>query len=190
MTLFYDKDNYKIRGLTRNRLRELRAPILDTVYNNYTSFDTKGINPNLQAQEKLGQLKEEVYSLNLGLFYCDELIGWSDGIQTVDSRYHMKNSGVVEAHRGKGLYNLLLSTVLEETKKQGFLEVYSNHNTDNNAILIAKLKKGFFISGFEVLPKYGLTVQLTYCHSAELKKMFDYRAGRPLDKLIEGRFLT
>jgi len=147
-----------------------------------------GLNRLPSKQKELNSNISKLYSLNLAVFHRDEFIGWSSGFQSADNRYYMNHSGIVEMFQGKGLYSKLLEIILEQTKKEGFLEIYSNHNTDNNKIIIAKLKRGFFISGFEVLPKYGLTVQLSYSHSPELRAMHDFRAGRPLSDLIKDRF--
>ncbi|MDA8793701.1 hypothetical protein N9N67_10660 [Bacteriovoracaceae bacterium] len=188
MTILYENNGYRIESLDKIELIKLRDPIIDQVYDNYSSFNTAGLNVKKDEAKNLNEKLSQLYSINLALFFEDRFIGWSDGTQSADNRYHMKNSGIILEYRGKGLYSLLLNQVLLQTKEQGFIELYSHHNTDNNTIIIAKLKKDFFISGFEILPKYGLTVQLSYCHSGDLKKMFEYRAGRKLDQAIKNRF--
>lgn len=180
----YQKDHFRIEALEDSELRALMKPLMGEVYNTYPTFSTEGLNWNSQ---ELDSNRSSLYTLNLGLFHKDEFIGWSNGIQTSDNRYYMKNSGVLPKFRSQGLYTELLKVVIEETKKQGFLELYSNHHTDNNAVIIAKLKQGFFITGMEVLPKYGLTVQLSYSHSPKLKDMHSYRIGRALSPDIKDR---
>lgn len=186
MKEIYSEKDFSVRRFdSQNELRALTKPLFDTVYNQYSSFDTT----SLRTDHNLNENKAGLYSLNLGLFHGDKIIGWSDGGQTHKNTYYMQNSAVLSEYRRKGLYSKLLDIVLAETKNEGFLEVTSNHNTMNQKIIMAKMKKGFFISGFEVSAKYGLTVQLTYCHCEKLKKMHEFRVGKRIDDSIKELYL-
>jgi len=54
-------------------------------------------------------------------------------------------------------------------------------------VLIAKLRAGFVISGFELSDIMGSLVQLTYFHSSERRKLLDVRVGitRPTGRMRE-----
>jgi hypothetical protein len=47
----------------------------------------------------------------------------------------------------------------------------------NNPVLIAKLKLGFSINGFEVNTRYGALVRLIYHHYEMKKNALKFRAG-------------
>ena len=110
----YQKDHFRIEALEDSELRALMKPLMGEVYNTYPTFSTEGLNWNSQ---ELDSNKSSLYTLNLGLFHKDEFIGWSNGIQTSDNRYYMKNSGILPKFRSQGLYTELLKVVIEETKK-------------------------------------------------------------------------
>ncbi len=176
--------------MSEEELASLRKPIYKKVFAGFSLIDTQGLNPNIKQLNELNKRREDLYTLNLGLFHKKKLIGWSDGIQSFDNKYYMKNSGILKEYRNKGLYSFMLNYVLNETKKRGFLEITSKHVVTNNAIITVKLKKDFIISGFEILPSFGLVVQLTHCHSKELKEMYKYRSGNSLSKLVSERLQT
>jgi ribosomal protein S18 acetylase RimI-like enzyme len=186
MAVIYQQGDYRIESLSHEEIKKLFVPLFDEVFAEFSSFDMAGF-----ADEKKTKLLNEksasLYRLNLALFYRDEFVGWSVGRQTEDNRFYMQNSGVKKEFRRKGLYSLLLDQTLQITKREGFLEVFSCHITTNNDILIAKLKKGFFISGMQMMPRFGMTAVLTFCHHRELQMMFDYRSGRILNKEIQNR---
>jgi hypothetical protein len=59
----------------------------------------------------------------------------------------------------RGAYSAILSSVVAYANEAGVSAVLSQHRADNNAVLIAKLKAGFLISGFRVSGP-GLMVEL------------------------------
>ncbi len=95
------------------------------------------------------------------------------------------NSVILPEFRRKGLYSMLVKETVKEARALGYQMVTSNHVISNNAVIIAKLKLGFNISGIEVFDDFGMTVKLT-CHLNETrKKAFDFRTGltRPDDEI-------
>lgn len=119
------------------------------------------------------------YRLKLVVLEEKKIVGWSFGFQdTLDSSsYFMAGSVVLPERRREGLYTALVSKVLEITEKKGFQTVWSTHIMNNNPVLIAKLKLGFVINGFEVSTIYGALVKLTFNHSELRKKALNFRAG-------------
>ncbi len=74
----------------------------------------------------------------------------------------MINSGVVPEERNRGIYSQLVRLVIEHARLQGYVAILSRHAANNNAVIIAKLKLGFFVSGFEYSEVYGPLVRLTF----------------------------
>ena len=132
--------------------------------------------------DKVNALQENIkgkYELRLAILKGDELIGSSYGWQSVFdfSSFFMGASLIIPKYRKKGLYSELVKRVIEVTKELGFQSIWSTHIMTNNPIIIAKLKLGFSINGFESNVNYGNLVKLTY-HLSELRnQVTKYRAG-------------
>lgn len=138
---------------------------------------------------KLKSLRENIqsrYDLRLALLDGDELIGWSYGWQEVFdvSSFFMGASMVLPEYRKQGLYSELVKRVLEITKEMGFQSIWSTHIMTNNAVLIAKMKLGFTITGLECNVNYGNLVKLTYHHSELRRRTTKFRAGGTRDTEI------
>jgi len=117
------------------------------------------------------------YVLRLGIFHGEDFVGWHVGEQVEAGRFYMRNTGILEEHRGRGLYTALLPVILDTVKREGFQVVYSRHQATNNAVIVPKLKAGFVVSGFEVDDRYGTLVQLSYLFNPLRRKLMDVRVG-------------
>lgn len=106
-----------------------------------------------------------------------EFVGWTLGHGVDATRFEMYNSAVFEPHRGRGLYRALVLTVLDRVFAAGYGVVSSRHHPSNAAVLIAKLKCGFVISGLLVDPAFGTLVELSRFATALQRSAFDYRVG-------------
>jgi len=100
--------------------------------------------------------------LRIGAFRRDVLVGWTFARPEGASHLYMIDSGVTPAARRQGIYSELVRLVLEHAKSRGYVAVLSRHAANNNAVIIAKLKLGFFVSGFEYSEVYGPLVRLTF----------------------------
>ena len=132
--------------------------------------------------EKVNDLKSKVkdkYELRLALLKNEELIGWTYGWQEVfdHSSFFMGASMVLPEFRKNGFYSQLVSRVISITRDLGFQSIWSTHIMTNNPVIIAKLKLGFQINGFESNVNYGNLVKLTYHHSDLRKRVTKFRAG-------------
>ncbi len=111
-------------------------------------------------------------------------IGAYHGHQEASGGYKMANTILVPEWRGRGVYRALLGQIEAAVRASGFLEMSSRHRADNNAVIVPKLRAGWVIAAFDVVPKYGLLVHLRrYLHDG-LAHAFGYRIdGRHADAL-------
>jgi RimJ/RimL family protein N-acetyltransferase len=109
--------------------------------------------------------------------YKDEIIGWSYGRQENSLEFTMINSAVFPAYRNQGVYTQMLQQVKEKIVSMGFSRIVSKHHTTNNAILIAKLKFGFIITGIEIEAHFGQLLTLKYFTNKALQSVYEDRTG-------------
>lgn len=109
-------------------------------------------------------------------FRGDTLVGWTYGYREGKSQFYMLNSGVAAAERRKGVYSQLVNAVLRRAESQGYAAVTSRHVAANAAVIIAKLRLGFQISGFEYSEVYGPLVRLTYIVGGPRRGLYKVRA--------------
>jgi len=115
-----------------------------------------------------------------------EVIGSYWGTQEPYGRYYMINTIFRRDRQGRGLYRALLPRVVATASEAGFLEIYSRHRADNNAILVPKLKAGFSIAAFEVAPRFGLLVHLRKYLVEAVDRLWRHRIdGAYADELRE-----
>ena len=101
-------------------------------------------------------------ALRIGVFRGDSLVGWTFAHAQGATHFQMVNSGVAPAERRQGVYSKLAQLVIESARSRGCVAILSRHAANNNAVIIAKLKLGFFVSGFEYSEVYGPLVRLTF----------------------------
>jgi len=129
--------------------------------------------------EELGKNMGSPFKLFLAAFdENNEFVGWSWGFQENSETYYMCNSAVLEGHRKKGIYTMMLNKSIEILTEKGFQVIYSRHNATNNSVIIPKLKAGFLISKFEISDVFGVLVHLHYYTNKTREKIMDYRAGQ------------
>jgi GNAT superfamily N-acetyltransferase len=170
MTIALPPD-YEIRELTGEEFLPLWRQHRDRIFQG-VAFRLDP--PRDAAKEKPGG---EPWRLAYGLYHGTDFVGWTLGHGVDATRFEMYNSAVFEPHRGRGLYRALVLTVLDRVFAAGYGVVSSRHHPSNAAVLIAKLKCGFVISGMFVDPAFGTLVELS-CFSTSLSRTaFDYRVG-------------
>ena len=59
----------------------------------------------------------------VAFLFGEEKIGWFFGNQIDFETFKMTNTGIFEAHRGKGIYKKLLPAILQLLKEKGFQKV-------------------------------------------------------------------
>ncbi len=112
----------------------------------------------------------------LGAYIGEELVGWSNGWMERGRVFYMANSGVVAAHRRRGVYTALLSAVRDHALSQGVVTLRSQHSVLNNAVIITKLRFGFHVSGLSQSAQMGTLVELSHHLSPPRQALFRGRA--------------
>jgi ribosomal protein S18 acetylase RimI-like enzyme len=121
-------------------------------------------------------------ALRIGCFRGESLVAWTYARPTGERQLSMVNSGVAATERRAGIYSQLVSMVIEHAAAHGFASVVSRHAANNNPVIIAKLKLGFFVSGFEYSEVYGPLVRLTYL-VGELRRTLHQARSRPIRRV-------
>ena len=116
------------------------------------------------------------FPFGLAAYRGESLVGWTEGYRQGRGQFHVLSSGVVQSERRNGIYSLLVRGVLDHAATQGYVKVNSRHSSFNTAVLIAKLKLGFYVSGFEFDEVSGPAVQLTYLVNDARRSLYQARA--------------
>jgi ribosomal protein S18 acetylase RimI-like enzyme len=135
-----------------------------------------------EAAAGAGIAAAEAGALRIACFRGETLIGWTYARPSATRQLNMINSGVASAERRTGLYSRLVGMVIEHAAARGYAAVASRHAATNNGVIIAKLKLGFFVSGFEYSEVYGPVVCLTYLVGELRRTLFQTRA-RPIGRV-------
>jgi len=142
--------------------------------------------------ESLKSRISDKFWVRLALIYKNEMIGWCYGWQ--DSIHHgdfyIAGSVVVPEHRRKGLYTEMLKRMISIAKDEGFSAIRSRHICTNNAVIIAKLKAGFIINGFEQDETMGTLVRMIF-HNDELRRKATlFRAGKVSESSVYNSLIS
>lgn len=116
-------------------------------------------------------------ALRIAAFRGETLVAWTYARREGAHRLHMINSGVAAAQRRRGVYSMLVKLVIEHAGSQGCVAVLSRHAASHNAVIIAKLKLGFFVSGFEYSEVYGPLVRLTFLLGEPRRSLYRARSA-------------
>ena len=114
-------------------------------------------------------------TFGLAALRANKLVGWTQGFRIGSNQFHMLNSGVAIAERRTGVYSQLVQAVLDHAKSHGYSAVRSLHVATNTPVIVAKLRLGFFIAGFEYSEVYGPLVQLKYLVGEQRRNLYNAR---------------
>jgi RimJ/RimL family protein N-acetyltransferase len=92
----------------------------------------------------------------------NEPIGWAIGEQKEADTFNMLWTGILPAYQNQGIYSAFLRRFLEYLQALGYARVTSNHMVNNRAVLVAKLKAGFIVTGMSLDERVGAVLWLTY----------------------------
>lgn len=91
-----------------------------------------------------------------------ELAGWSYGQMRDSETFFMSNTAILPTFRRRGLYSAFLERLIAYLGAVGYERIVSNHQPNNRAVLIAKLKAGFSVSAVNLDERWGAQVELMY----------------------------
>ncbi|WP_046246159.1 GNAT family N-acetyltransferase [Hymenobacter terrenus] len=133
-------------------------------------------------KDKLTKLRQNltgILSFYFLIYENERPIGWHFGFQRGDLEYFMANTGILPEYQNRKIYSAFLKYAIEQIIEEGFQYITSVHNSDNNAVLVPKLKAGFLIQamGFLIQPmlletNYGTMIQLVYPAKDTYRQMF------------------
>lgn len=172
---------FEFKFITREEfwpLFEKYRPILfeDNAEINTTELYSEIENEKSKQLHKICSNENKIF-LYLTAWHDNKLAGWSYGLQINNKEFYMYNSAVFPEYRRQKLYTELMNRVVEKAFTEGFQEINSRHITDNNAVLIPKLKAGFVIKGFEINPRFGILVNLVLYKNPAILEIHHKRTG-------------
>lgn len=121
-------------------------------------------------------------ALRIVVFRAEALVGWTYARRDAAQHLHMINSGVAREERRKGIYSHLVHLTIEHARSHGCVSIMSRHAASHNPVIVAKLRLGFFVSGFEYSEVYGPLVRLTYLLDDLRRELYRERS-RPIRRV-------
>ena len=168
------------RVSTREQYHAVQEPTLSSHFPDEVFFDLRSLR---SERERDGQARlaeqfggHELSDLTL-VYQADTLVAAFAGHQRGEGLYRMAHSNVHRDFRRRGIYRMIVHGTLAYTAALGIDTVTSEHSPCNNAILIAKLRAGFYFYALEMDPRVGPSVVLRYFHNPEHRAAFELRCG-------------
>lgn len=125
-----------------------------------------------EGTEALSGIWRETHREHIVFYDGTRPVGWSSGALLEPATFFMAYSGVLPEYQRRGVYSAFLEIFLRYLGALGYERVTSNHMVNNRAVLIAKLKAGFVVSGMVLDERYGAQVALTYFTHADRTEGF------------------
>lgn len=173
-------ERIELRELPQDEFFSLISNDFDRIFlSDSVRYPLQGeLNPELVKAENA------LRSYRVAAFRDQKVVGWHYGIQLDRETYLMKNSAVLPEYRRQGIYSELLNHVVEKTFADGFNAIVSRHYATNNAVIVPKLKQGFYISGLNLSGTFGCLVELTRFKALEDEGVLRFRSGEKTFKSI------
>jgi hypothetical protein len=154
---------------------ELRVHFPEEVFFNLRALRSER---ELEGQARLAELKGGDPLRDFTVIRKNGAVaGMFSGEQKTESMYRMWHTNIHPAHRRRGLYHMIVQGTIAYTAALGFDTLTSEHAPCNNAILIAKLRAGFRVFGFEIDGGVGPSVVLRYFHNPDHLAAYELRCG-------------
>ena len=115
-----------------------------------------------EAKKRLYTLQGMSHQEAVIFYDGDKAVGYSAGRMTGSSEFMMDDTGILPEYQSKGIYSAFLKRHMPYLRDCGYERVVSYHSPTNRAVLIAKLKAGFNISGMQLREHAGASVKLVY----------------------------
>ena len=181
---FSPTSGIQIRSVDMKTVYQVTGAISNQVFSPSTDL---GLMPFKRAPDLLRQSLQRhqeqfvIYNAN------DEPIGWSIGEQRMDDTFIMLWTGILPAYQSQGIYTAFLKQFIRYLQALGYVRITSNHMVNNRAVLIAKLKAGFIVSGMGLDERIGAMLWLTYFIDKEAEE--GYRSAFSLEKYESANLL-
>ena len=175
------ENNLSIREVSAKEFWSYTDTHFESVFSNRVNdYQNFPVNEAIGDKIKKRRQADNRYHLRLVMFHGDTLVGWHYGYETNSETYYMQNSAILKEHRNQGLYTKLLEVILEKLEEEGFQEIISTHHPHNAAVLIPKLKKGFFISGMQFNERFRSLVEMKFIYNENRRKVYFKNLGLAL----------
>jgi GNAT superfamily N-acetyltransferase len=140
------------------------VPLMNAIFPPYSDLGAYSL-PDVRA-EKLKPLSRAFDQAHHERFLFRAADGTAVGYSYGDMRdretFFMTSSGVLPAYQRRGLYTAFTKRLLAYLYALGYERVVSNHQPNNRAVIIAKLKLGFNITAVNLDERWGAQAELTY----------------------------
>ena len=158
-----------------NEFWQIVSPMMDIVF---PPFHDIGAYEMPTEREANGQALAQAFAAahHERFMIVDEhkqAIGWSYGDMRDRETFFMTNTGLLPAYRQRGIYTLFARRLLAYLDALGYERVVSNHQTNNRAVIIAKLKLGFNITAVNLDERWGAQVELTYLFREDRRRGYE-----------------
>lgn len=191
-------EGFTLRASTKSEVEPFLKKAFESVFPkpdgslHFTATDARGAQ-SLSLRKRYEALHHEWF---LFLDPKGKPVGWHFGEAEDWATFYMRNTGILPAHQGKGIYDAFFSSFMDYLIELGYERVSSQHKATNRRILIMKLKRGFDVAGLELTENWGPLVKLVRLLAPDRRLSFyrqygvmeHYRAAlpsnaaRPLEK--------
>lgn len=160
--------DYEVRAVSAETVYTVTDQLIHQIFTPFSQLGLYQMPPDRLVRQKSLRQALNRHSEHF-LFYDNENnpIGWSIGTQHDADTFFMSWTGILPVHQRHGLYTRFLTQLLRYLEAIGYERVTSNHMVNNRAVLIAKLKAGFHITGLTLDERWGAQVGMAYYFSAE-----------------------
>ncbi|MEN0059321.1 MAG: GNAT family N-acetyltransferase [Bdellovibrio sp.] len=169
-----------IKEVSAEEYHSMLQPHFSRTFSNRVN-DYRPVEIDMESKKRISERnKVSKFHLRLVVLLNNELVGWHTGYEQNAETYYMQNSAVLEKYRNQKIYSQLLDVVLDRIQSEGFQVVLSTHHPHNSAVLIPKLRRGFFIAGMHFDERFRSLVELKYLFNEERRKNYFKSLGLEL----------
>lgn len=159
---------------TRRELFAIAGKYFDEVFTPFSELGAYEL-PAERHDEKsrLREAFSRTHQEHFVFYEGENVVGWSYGEMVDAETYFMTNSAILSDYRQRGLYSKFLPQLIAYLTTLGYERITSTHQMNNRAVLIAKMKAGFVMSGVVLDERWSAQVQLTYHVHEDRRRGFE-----------------
>jgi L-amino acid N-acyltransferase YncA len=153
--------DYSIEPCTREECLNSSSKLFSKVF----TSNPKGyvMKPDSKEAKDLMACRNEYRKIHAEyflFFYKGKAIGWFMGEMEDFETFYMRNTGILPAHQGKGLYGAFLDRFITYITKLGYQRISSQHAPKNINVYKVKMARGFLVAGTENHERWGTLIKL------------------------------